>query len=291
MLHDKRYPILFLLPAMALFTLFFIVPNVAGLFMAFTDWSAFYPLSPSFNGLRNFEDLFASTVFGIAVRNTFIFTAITTLLKITLGFLLAIVLNNKLKLTGVYRTIIFSPVVMNPLVIAIVFSALYQPEHGLINTFLHTVGLDFMAQQWLIDKKVALLAVAFMEVWMGIGIIVVIFLAGLQTVPHEYYEAAEIDGAGGWSRFLHVTLPLTVHSLTINTILCLINGTKVFGQVYGLTNGGPADSTQVYGTFIFKSFSEGMFGYAAAAGLLFTVVLSTVSFLVLGFFRKMEVEH
>lgn len=288
---SRQYTVLFVMPAFLVFSLFFILPNLSGLVMAFTNWSSFFPLEPKFNGLQNFKDLFASPVFDIAVRNTLIFTVATTVFKITAGFALALILNNGVKLKNMYRTIIFSPFVFNPLVIAYVFSALYQPSFGPINTFLRFVGLDFMAQNWLTDTKYAMWAICAMDIWVSIGAIVVIFLTGLQSVPHEFYEAATVDGAGGIRKFRHITLPLTVYSLCINTILCLIGGAKVFGQVYGLTNGGPADATQVYGTFIFKSFSSGLFGYSAAAGLLFTVVISLVSFLTLSLFRRLEVDY
>jgi ABC-type sugar transport system permease subunit len=288
---SRHYSVLFVLPAFIIFGFFFILPNLSGFVMAFTDWSSYYPLNPGLNGWRNFQDLFASPVFATAVRNTIYFTAVTTVIKIVFGFLMAVILNNLVKFKKTYRTIIFAPFVFNPLVIAYVFSALYQPEYGPVNTFLRFVGLDFMAQHWLTDVKYAMLAICIMDIWMSIGAIIVIFLTGLQSVPQQYYEAATVDGAGGFGKFVHITLPLTVYSLSINTILCLIGGAKVFGQVYGLTNGGPADATQVYGTFIFKSFSSGMFGYSAAAGLLFTIVISLVSFLTLFLFRRLEVEH
>lgn len=288
---SKQYPVMFVLPAFILFSLFFILPNLSGFVMAFTDWSSYYPLSPSFNGWRNFQDLFASPVFAASVRNTIYFTVVTTVFKIVFGLLMAIILNNGVKFKNMYRTIIFAPFVFNSLVIAYVFSALYQPDYGPINTFLRFVGLDFLAQHWLTDVKYAMLAICVMDIWISIGAIVVIFLTGLQSVPQEFYEAATVDGAGRFGKFVHITLPLTIYSLSINTILCLIGGAKVFGQVYGLTNGGPADATQVYGTFIFKSFSSGLFGYSAAAGLLFTVVISIVSFLTLYLFRKLEVEY
>lgn len=288
---SKQYTILFVLPAFLLFSLFFIIPNLSGFAMAFTDWSSYYPLKPAFNGWTNFVDLFQSSIFSISIKNTLIFTVLTTSVKIVVGFLLAILLNNQIKLKHLYRTIIFSPIVFNPLVIAFVFSALYQPEFGPINVFLRSVGLGFLAQEWLTDLRFAMLSICAMDVWASIGITVVIFLTGLQSVPQEYYEAATVDGAGSFRRFFNITLPLTMPAITINFILCLIGGAKVFGQVFGLTNGGPNDATQVYGTFIFKSFSTGLYGYSAAAGLLFTVVISVVSFITLGLFRKLEVEY
>lgn len=291
MQNAKSYPFYLALPAVVLFMIFFILPNIAGLFMSFTDWSAYDPLHPTFNGLENFKDLFESSIFKKSIFNTVFFSFLTTAAKIVLGFWFAVMLHNQLRLKTFYRTLIFAPVVMNPIVIAIIFKALYEDENGPINATLRSLGLDFLALSWLTDARVAMFSVSAMDIWMGVGASMVIFLAGLQSVSEEYYEAATMDGAGAWQKFIRITLPLTSYALMINTMLSLINGTKVFAQVYGLTNGGPADATQVYGTFIFKSFGAGLFGYSAAAGLLFTIAISAISFLLLRLFRKMEVEY
>lgn len=287
----RSYPLYLALPAFLLFMLFFVLPNIAGLFMSFTDWSAFYPLNPMFNGLENFKDLFESSVFKKSIFNTVYFSVVTTAAKIVLGFLFAILLHNQLRLKTFYRTLVFAPVVINPIVIAVIFKALYEDVNGPINAGLRFIGLDVLAMSWLSDPHIAMLSVSAMDIWMGVGVTMIVFLAGLQSVPEEFYEAATIDGAGAWQKFMRVTLPLTSYALMINTMLSLINGTKVFAQVYGLTNGGPADATQVYGTFIFKSFGAGLFGYSAAAGFLFTIVISAISFLLLRLFKRMEVEY
>lgn len=285
------YPLYLVIPALILFLLFFIVPNIAGLFMSFTDWSAFDPLNPSFNGLENFKDLFDSSLFQHSIFNTIYFSIVTTVAKIALGFWLAILLHNQLRLKNFYRTLIFAPVVLNPIVVAVIFKALYEDANGPINVALRSIGLDSLALSWLTDPNIAMLSISAMDIWMGVGMSMMVFLAGLQSVPEEFYEAATIDGAGPWQKFIRITFPLTIYALMINTILSLVNGTKVFAQVYGLTNGGPADATQVYGTFLFKSFGSGLFGYSAAAGLLFTIVISIVSFLLLRMFKKLEVEY
>lgn len=287
----NAYPFYLALPAFLLFMIFFILPNIAGLFMSFTDWSAFHPLRPAFNGLENFKDLFESSIFKTSIFNTVYFAFVTTAAKIVFGFGFAVLLHNRLRLKTLYRTLIFAPVVINPIVVAIIFKALYEDTNGPINAGLRFIGLDVLAMSWLTDSRIAMLSISGMDIWMGVGVTMVIFLAGLQSVPQEYYEAATIDGAGAWQQFLRLTIPLTGYALMINTMLSLINGTKVFAQVYGLTNGGPADATQVYGTFMFKSFGAGLFGYSAAAGLLFTVIISAFSLLLLRLFRKTEVEY
>lgn len=287
---SRNYPVLFVLPAFLMFTCFFVIPSIAGLGTAFTDWSIYYLLDPTFIGFQNFKDLFESSIFLTAIKNTLYYTVVTTIVTIVGGFALAIILNNQVKFTNMYRMIIFSPTVINPLVIALIFSSLYNPTHGLINSLLRNIGLGGLAQNWLTDPKIAMISICIMGIWMGIGSTLVIFLAGLQSVPLEYYESATIDGAGGFQKFRYITLPLTMHSLTVNTLLSLIGGLHVFGQVFGLTNGGPNGATQVFGTFIFKNFSDGLFGYSAAAGLIFTVVVSISCFTLLALFRRLEVE-
>ena len=142
--REGHYARWFLLPAVTLFTLFFILPNLAGLLMSFTDWSSYYPLQPAFNGLQNFTDLFQTSIFFTAVKNTILFMVLTSVVKLVVGLLLAIVLNHQLRFKHVYRTIIFSPYVINPMVVAIVFSALYHPDKGPINAFLRSIGAGFL---------------------------------------------------------------------------------------------------------------------------------------------------
>lgn len=287
----RHYPVLFVIPGILLFSLFFVLPSLAGLITSFTDWSIYAIYNPAFNGITNFQELFRSANFRTAIMNTIYFTIVTTVVGVVVGYFLAILLNMPLKFKMAYRAIVFAPCVINPIVISLIFSALYHPTNGPINVFLRKIGFGFLAQNWLTDPKMAMMSICFMSIWMGVGIFMVIFLAGLQSVPQSYYEAATIDGAGSLHKFLYITLPLTTYSLAINTILSLIGGANVFAQVYGLTNGGPAGATEVYGTFIFKSFSEGLFGYSSAAGLIFTVVIGFVCFATLALFRRWEVEY
>lgn len=287
----KYYPFYFVIPAIILYTTFFIVPSFVGLGAAFTDWSMYYLLKPTYIGLQNFRDLFHSPNFMGAIKHTLMYTALHTVFVIVFGYFFAIVLNNQVTFRNTYRTIIYAPAVINPIVIALVFSALYNPTHGPVNVFLRKIGLNALALNWLTEPKIAMYSVIMMGIWVSLGSTIVIFLAGLQSVPADYYESATIDGAGGFKKFRYITLPLTMHALTVNTLLVLIAGLNVFGEVYGLTNGGPNGATDVFATFIFSNFSQGLYGYAAAAGLIFTIVVSISSFTLLGLFKKLEVEY
>lgn len=287
----KYYTPWFIIPAIFLYALFFLLPNVLNLIVGFTDWSTYNFKDPRFNGLYNFTQIFTDPIFYTAVKNTLYFTFVTTIGKVIIGLFLAVILNRELKLKNMYRLIIFSPIMLSTIVVSLIFSAIYHPDNGIINVFFRVVGLGFLAKQWLIDPQYAMNCVCAMEIWTGIGFVMVIFLAGLQAVPKDIYESSNIDGTNEIQKLLYITIPLIFPTVTINTVFSLIGGMNVFGQVYGLTNGGPLNSTQVYGTFVFKSFANGLFGFSSAAGLIFTLVVSFASFLLLRFFRKFEVEY
>ena len=160
-----------------------------------------------------------------------------------------------------------------------------------MNQFLNSIGLHVLAKQWLVDERYAMNAIVVMEVWQWAGLNMLIFYSGMQAIPSEYYEAAEIDGASYWQEVRYVMLPLMVQSFTITFIFSIISGLKVFSQVYGTTNGGPADSTQVMATFLYRSFSHGHYGYSAAVGFVFMVLIMLFSAIVFGILRKKEVEY
>jgi len=289
-LNSRIYTPIFIMPALVLYFIFFIIPNVGGLFVGFTDWTTLYFKSPRFIGLDNFISMFSDPIFFKSIFNTFYYTIVTTILKVSLGLIFAVILNNKVKLTNLYRAIIFAPIMMSTVVTGLIFSAIYHPEKGLLNVFLGKIGLEVLQQQWLLDSKFAMNSICAMDVWMGTGMLMAIFLAGLQTVPKDFYESATIDGASSRQMFFKITIPLIVPSITVNTSLGLISGLKVFGQVFVLTNGGPNDATQVVGTFLFKYFGQGMLGYTSAVGIVFTIFISLVSYFQIGTMRKKEVE-
>lgn len=287
---SRFYSPCFVVPALALFTVFFIIPNLASFGLAFTDWSLFYFDDIRFNGLANFRRLFSEPNFWICIRNTFHFSVVTVIGKTLLGFLFALAVQREGKLNRFLRSAIFLPITISSIVVAIVFVSIYNPGHGLLNTFLSTLGLDSLRHDWLFDTRFSMWSICLMEIWQWTGFNMLIFIAGLKNIPKDYYEAAEIDGATYWQRTLRITVPLIAQSFTVTFINSIISGMKVFAQVYGTTNGGPADATQVLGTFLYKSFGNGFLGYSAAVGLFMTmlIVVMTLGFLV--FMRRREVQ-
>ena len=287
----KMYPVYLVIPAFLIYAVFFIIPNVSGLALAFTDWNIYFFDDIHVNGLDNFIKLFQEEVFWIALKNTFLFAVATVLGKNLLGFLMALLVAKTSKFNIYLRTVMFLPVTISTIVVSIIFVSIYNPDMGIVNQFLRSVGLGGLARQWLVDPKVALWAVAAMEIWQWSGFNMVVFVAGMQSIPDDFFEAARIDGAGRWQTLKCITVPLMVQSFAVTFVFSIISGFKVFAQIYGTTNGGPADATQVMGTFLFKSFSEGKLGYSAAVGVIFMFLILAFSLIFLIILRKKEVEY
>ena len=280
-----------LLPAILIYAVFFIIPNVAGMVLGFTDWNVYFFDDIRFNGLENFVRLFQEKTFWIAVKNTFYFAIMTVVLKNVLGFLMALAVRRESRFNSYLRTVIFLPIMISSIVVCIIFVSIYNPSTGILNQFLNGIGLHVLAKSWLVDERYAMNAIVAMEVWQWAGLNMLIFYSGMQAIPSEYYEAAKIDGASYWQEVRYVMLPLMVQSFTITFIFSIISGLKVFSQVYGTTNGGPADTTQVMATFLYRSFSHGHYGYSAAVGFVFMILIMLFSVIVFSILRKKEVEY
>lgn len=278
--QKKTYRTWLILPAIVLYTAFFIVPNFMGIGYALTDWNA-YRQGVRFIGFENFRTIFAGDPRYLRyITNTLLFTVVSVVLKIALGLGLAVLLDRNIRARSFFRVVFFLPVVLPPLVIGIVFKAFLHPS-GLVNQILELLQLGFLANAWLVNKGTALIAIVLVEVWRMTGYVMVIFLAGLQLIPRSYYEAAEIDGAGGWARFRHITLPLISYSMLINVVLQLIGGLKVFSVVMVMTGGGPAFRTGVINLAVFELYSSGLYGMSTAFGVLLFVVVMIAAFGVL----------
>jgi raffinose/stachyose/melibiose transport system permease protein len=265
---------------------FFVIPAVMGLGYAFTDWNR-YSSNVNYVGLENFRALFSSRDNYIYyARNTFVFTLTTIILKTFLGLSFALLLHNGVKwLRSLYRLIIFLPAVLPMVVVGIIFHSVLNPRRGLLNEFLRAVGLSELTQQWLTDPDMALFSIIGVDTWKGAGYIMVILLAGLQTIPDEYYEAAQIDGAGAFARLRHLTIPLLMPALIVSTVLNILYGLRIFDVVYVLTNGGPGYSTEVLYTAIFKEFSKGRYGIGTTMSSLLFFVMVGIGYFVI---RLME---
>ena len=226
----------------------------------------------------------------IAIKNSFVFAAVTTVFKVAFGMMLALFLNNKFRMTNFLRTVFFLPAVLSSVAVGLVFTAMMHPTKGIINIGLRAVGLDALAQNWLTDPHLAIFSVAFIEVWKWTGFTMVILLAGLQSIPENYYEAAEIDGATPWQKFSRVTLPLILPAFTNALVVNLIGGLKAFDIVQAVTKGGPGTATEVFGTLVYKSFGSGRYGEGCAASIILCVIILVVVLPIYRFLTNQEVE-
>ena len=281
----------FIAPAAILFIIFFVVPNLASFVLGFTDWSLYDFNNIKFNGLENFRRLFSEKTFAIAIKNTFYFAIVTVLIKNVFGFLMALIVKKTSKFNTLLRAVVFLPMTISVMVVAIIFVSIYNPTNGIINEGLRAIGLDSLTRDWLFDARYSMNSICLRDIWQGTGFTMCVMISGLQAIPTDYYEAAKIDGADKWQQLRYVTLPLLISSITISLVFNIISGFKVFAQVYSTTNGGPADSTHVLGTFLFKSFGNGFLGYSAAVGLFTTVLIVALSMTLLAILRKREVEY
>jgi raffinose/stachyose/melibiose transport system permease protein len=266
----------FALPAMLLFAFVVLVPSVRGVYYAFTDWDG---LSPSFSlvGLGNFVEMAGDPAARQAIGQTLVIAVAITVIQNGVGLLLALGVNSAIKSRNVLRVFLFAPAVVTPIVTAYLWRNLLGPD-GAVNSLLDAVGLGSWRQDWLGDPDLALWSVVGVIVWQFAGYSMVIFLAGLQSVPREIYEAAAIDGAGAVRRFWSVVRPLLAPAFTINLMLSIIGGIKLFDQVYALTGGGPGHATDTLSTLIYKdAFTLGEFGYSIALAVVLTIVVAVFS--------------
>ncbi len=265
-------------PALALYLVFTVYPMIQVVVASFTDARGFN--QPwEFVGLDNFVRIFSGDpVLMEAVGNTAIYAFFKIVVQTVLAFLIAVLLHRQLMLGNIYRAIFFAPMVISPVAIVFTWSFMYDPSSGTFNTILRNIGLGAFAQDWLGNYDLALYSVILVDLWSGLGFNIVIFLAGLSTIPSEILEAARVDGARGWKSLRYITLPLMVPSIGLVLVLAVNGALRAFDTVYLMTKGGPGNSTQLYMTQVFQ---EGLvnnnFGYASAMAVLVLIVLIVIA--------------
>lgn len=268
----------FLILPVAVYGLLFFVPSMFSFYYAMTDWNS-YSSEIHFVGFDNYITILKdSKNYLHALGNTLFFTVGTTVLKNSLGLLLAMILNEKVKGKNILRLIFYLPVTMAPLIVGLIFTSVLNPSYGLLNSALRAIGLESITKAWLVNKHTAMASIVLVEVWKSVGFNMIIYLAGLQTIPKEYTEAARIDGAGARHVLRYITLPLLLPSIQVNLLLNLINGFKVFELVFILTRGGPGNLTEVLNTLVFGEFSAGRYGLSTAFGVLLLLITAVIAF-------------
>ena len=275
----KVVPYLYILPNMILFMVFMIIPVFMALYYSFMDWKGIG--DPVFTGLENYQWLFTDDTFWKSLWNTAYYTLATVPFIMVLALFLAMLLNMALPLKGVFRAAFSLPAVVSTVVVGMIFTWLFQDQVGLINYLLNLLGIESI--QWANDPKFAMIMLVAATIWQRTGYNMVIYLAGLQGISQEYYEAAIVDGASNWQRFRYLTLPLLKTTHVFVMITCIIHSFRSFDLVYTMTKGGPLNSTKTMVMYIYElAFTRSQFGRASAAGVaLFTimVVLTAVRFM------------
>ncbi len=264
----------FLLPSLLPLAAFTLGPMAASFGISFLDWNLL--TSPDWIGLDNYRELLGDEDFWAAVRHTFQFLGMYLPLVFVGGMGLALALNKGVRAIGFFRALYFMPVVSSWVVVALMWKWLLNPRSGMVNAALGAIGID--GPGWWTDPSWAMPAVVLASAWKDLGFVMVIFLAGLQAIPEDYYEAALVDGAGWWARFRHVTLPLLSPASFFVLTISLINGFQVFDQVFVMTGGGPAGSTTVVVEQIYtNAFRYSRMGYAAAMSWVLFLIVITVT--------------
>ena len=242
--NKKVYPQWFLLVPLVLYIAFFLAPSVLGIVYSFTDWNVRSLNGIKFTGLENYIEIFTSNKnYTLGILNTLRFALFSNVIKLIPALLLALLLHENLKGKNFYRTIFYLPAIIPFLIIGLIFTSILNYNTGLLNTALDFLHLGILKQKWLTDLGVVWNTIFGVDAWRGIGYCMTIFLAGLNSIPNSYYEAASIDGANWFHKLFYITLPMLSGSIMINLVFGIAYGLKVFDIVYVLTNGGPGHAT------------------------------------------------
>ncbi|MCY9594076.1 sugar ABC transporter permease [Paenibacillus chitinolyticus] len=275
--------IIMLLPTMLLYMVYIILPIIIAAYYSLTRFTGIG--KPKFTGMSNYLRLFNDPIFMVALKNTFIVLVVTLIILIPAAFLLSLLLNKKMKGLGVIRAINYSPSIIAPIMVGLIWVFILDPKIGLINNVLNMIGLESWALQWIGGDKLTPFSVAVVQSWQSLGYIATIFLAGLTLIPKEMYEAADIDGATKFQQLRNITVPLLGETFKLNIILAITLCFKIFETVLQLTNGGPNHLSDVLVTYMYSTtFNAGEYGYGmaiAVASLIATILLTGI---ILGMF-------
>ena len=277
----------YLLPALLVYLLFTFLPILETIRSSFYQWDGFSQ-NRTWIGLANYVELFTDPKFHNALRNNLVFVIFFSIIPILIGLFLASLLTRR-DIPGFtfFRTVLFLPQVISMVVVGVIWRWMFNPTFGPINTFLRQIGLDVFAISWLGDFTWALPAVGSIGTWVQYGFCMVLFLAGMQHIQEEYYEAASLDGANAFQQFIHVTVPGLRSEIAVALVTTIISALRVFDLVYTTTRGGPGESTMVTGFLIYRAaFTTNRIGYAAAIATILTLIILIISLFIRRFQRQ-----
>jgi raffinose/stachyose/melibiose transport system permease protein len=280
----QNYPYWFYLPAALVFGIFFVVPTALSFYFSLTRWTLF---DSTFIGLDNYRVFVSDPQLVAGLRNTIIYAILTSGVKVIISLPLAMLLTSYIRLKGVLRSIVFFPTLVSIVAIGITFSTLMQPSIGLINTALGALGLP--QPQWLGNPNLALYSVILVDIWQGLGIATVIFIAGILSIPEDYFEAARLEG-GTWVKFRHVILPLARNATFTVILLSFIGGLRRFDLIWTMTRGGPGFASDVLTSVIYKQYQAGFYGLSTAGNVVLFILITAIVYPLMRFFNRMEIE-
>jgi len=284
-IFKRIYTYQFLLPAAIVYLVIFIVPTALSFFFSLTRWT----LSDwELIGFDNFVTFFQEPSLSIGFKNTFIFAVVTCLAKVAGGLLLGVFLTSRIRSRNYLRSIVFFPTLVSTIAVGIVFSMMMHPTTGLLNTTLAWLGLE--GPDWLGDTRIALLSVAFVDVWRGIGFATVIYIAGILAIPAEYSEALQIDGGNAWNKFWSIIVPLSRPATNSVIILSFIGGLRSFDLIWAMTRGGPGFATDVIASIIYKQYQGGFYGLATAGNVILFIFVTALVFPLSRYLNRTEVD-
>lgn len=277
------YPAWFFLPAAVIYSLFFLWPTLTSFYYSLTRWSLF---DATFIGFENFVQFFREPFLVQGLVNTLIYAVLTSGLKVVLGMMLALLLTSNIIARGYLRSVVFFPVLVSTVGVGITFTVLMHPTQGMINEGLALLGIQ--GPGWLVDPRLALISVALVDVWKGVGLATVIYIAGLVAIPQDYYEAARIDGATKWQNFWYVTLPLSRPATATVITLSFIGGLRTFDLIWAMTKGGPGFASDTIASVIYKQYQAGFFGLSTAGNVVLFIMIGILVFPLTAFLNRRQ---
>jgi raffinose/stachyose/melibiose transport system permease protein len=277
-------------PIGIIFLIFFVIPTVVSFFFSMTRWTLF---DWEFIGFENFIQYFKEASLAIGFKNTLIYGVVTSGLKVVFGLALALLLTGRLRAKGFLRSIVYFPVLVSTIGVGFTFSVLMDPNYGAINKAIvaagKSIGWETYGPGWLVDPNLLpLMSVAFVDVWKGVGIATVLFMAGLAAIPQEYYEALAVDGGGAWDKFRNITLPLVRPATAAVIILSFIGGLRSFDLIWAMTNGGPGFLSDVIASINYKQYQAGFYGLATAGNVILLFFVLAITGPVYWYFNRKE---
>lgn len=283
--------LVFLAPAVVLYGVFFVVPMAQAFYVALFRWRGL-SMNKDFVGLANFDKLSRDPIFWSSLEHNITFMLASLVIVIPLALFIAASLSSRIRGAQTYRAIYLFPNIISVVAVAVLWSFVYHPTFGLLNALLKSAGLENMTAGWLGEPRTALPAIILTSIWYSLGFYIVLLLAGMQSIPRTFYEAAEIDGAGSWQSFRHVTIPLIWEILKLAVVYLIIHTLNIFGLVWVMTEGGPSNHTDTLLTYLYrKAFIDSDFGYATALGVVVSVLIFSISIALIRLMRREAVEY